>query len=157
MYVPASRGQLPASLVTRGRVMPRAAAGAELVRFARPYPNANKTVSREGCHVVTRTRRFGNHFSEPGAGRYRFVHDRDLLAPTAWERSKLSKRANGGCTSVTSSVSTSAADMPSLSHAHISASCSGEPCSIASTDPSIRLRTQPVTPSAVALRTQASL
>jgi hypothetical protein len=29
----------------------------------------------------------------------------------------------------------------------MAASCSGEPCSIASTEPSIRLRTQPVTPS----------
>jgi hypothetical protein len=41
-------------------------------------------------------------------------------------RSKCSNRVNGGATSVTSSPSTSAADIPSLSQAHISASCFGE-------------------------------
>jgi hypothetical protein len=51
-------------------------------------------------------------------------------------RPTCSERANGGAASVTSSPSTSAANIPSLRQTRISASCPGEPSTIASTEPS---------------------
>lgn len=49
---------------------------------------------------------------------------------------------------MTSMASTKAAGMSLFIQSHIRSSCSGDPCSMASTESSMRLRTQPVMPRA---------